>query len=65
MVKVDKSVSYEEAEARLEEIISLLNKPETSLEMSLQLVEEATGLSSYCMKKLEEAKAKITEMEKK
>lgn len=65
MAKVNKSVSYEEAEARLEEIISLLNKPETSLEDSLNLVEEATALSSHCMKKLEEAKTKITELEKK
>lgn len=62
---VDKKLSYEEAESRLENIVELLNNPETSLEDSLKLVEEATSLSLYCMKMLENAKSKITELEKK
>lgn len=62
---VDKNLSYEEAESRLENIVNILNNPETSLEDSLKLVEEATSLSSHCMKMLENAKSKITELEKK
>lgn len=59
-----KNLSYEQAEKRLEEIIDALNNADTSLEDSLNLVEEATKLTSFCMDKLENAKAKITELEK-
>ena len=62
---MSEKISYEQAEKRLEEIIILLNNPQTSLEDSLILVEEATTLTALCLELLESARAKITELEKK
>lgn len=64
MIEINDNLTYEMAEKRLEEIISLLNDADTCLDESLKLVEEATKLTAYCMNKLENAKAKITELEK-
>lgn len=64
MLEISENLSYEKAEARLEEIIEQLNNADTSLDDSLKLVEEATKLTAFCMSKLENAKAKITELEK-
>lgn len=64
MFKINENLSFEKAEARLEEIVELLNNVDTSLDESLALVEEATMLTSFCMNKLETAKAKIRELEK-
>lgn len=56
--------NYEKAIKRLEEIVSLLDKNEASLEESMKLFEEGTKLSSYCNKTLTEAKQKIIEISK-
>lgn len=57
-------MNYEKAIKRLEEIVSLLDTNEASLEESMKLFEEGTKLSSYCNKTLTEAKQKITEISK-
>lgn len=61
---MDKKMTYESAVTRLEEIVSLLEKNDISLDESLALFEEGTKLSKYCLKMLEDAKLKISEIEK-
>ncbi|MVB12983.1 Exodeoxyribonuclease 7 small subunit [Caprobacter fermentans] len=61
-------LSFEEAAARLEEIVGTMESGETSLEESLKLFEEGSALSSLCYRKLTEAEQKvreITEMDQK
>ena len=57
-------LTYEQAVKRLDEIVSLLEKNEISLDEALSLFEEGTRLTAFCSKKLSEAKQKITEIEK-
>ena len=61
---MDNNMTYEQAVSRLDEIVSLLEKNESSLDEALALFEEGTKLTAFCTKKLSEAKAKITEIEK-
>lgn len=60
----ENNLTYEKAMSRLDEIVSLLEKNEASLDDALALFEEGTRLTAFCSKKLNEAKQKITEMEK-
>lgn len=55
-----KEITYEEAVKRLEEIVTLLEKNEATLDESMKLFEEGTKLSAICNKKLNDAKQKIT-----
>ena len=57
-------MTYEKAVERLEEIVSLLEKNEASLDEALELFEEGTKLTKYCNDILSEAKQKISEIEK-
>ena len=57
-------MTYEKAIERLEEIVSLLEKNEVSLDESMKLFEEGTKLSRFCAEKLKNAQQKITELEK-
>ncbi len=57
-------LTYESAAKRLEEIVTILEKNEVSLDKALELFEEGTKLTAFCSKKLNEAKQKITELEK-
>lgn len=57
-------ITYEKAIERLEEIVSLLEKNEVSLDESMKLFEEGTKLSRICAEKLKNAQQKITELEK-
>ena len=57
-------LTYEQAIKRLDEIVSLLERNNVSLDESLSLFEEGTKLTAFCSKKLSEAKQKITEIEK-
>ena len=57
-------LTYEQAIKRLDEIVSLLERNNVSLDESLNLFEEGTKLTAFCSKKLSEAKQKITEIEK-
>ena len=60
----ENNLTYEKAISRLDEIVSLLEKNEVSLDDALALFEEGTRLTAFCSKKLNEAKQKITEIEK-
>lgn len=53
-------MTFEESMKRLDEIVSKMEKEELSLEETIKLYEEASGLSDKCRKDLEEAKLKIT-----
>lgn len=57
---MEKEMTYEMAMSRLEEIVSLLEKSEISLDESMKLFEEGTKLTALCSKKLSEAEQKIT-----
>lgn len=59
-----KEITYEEAVKRLEEIVTLLEKNEATLDESMKLFEEGTRLADVCNKKLSEAKQKITVINK-
>lgn len=59
-----KEITYEEAVKRLEEIVTLLEKNEVTLDESMKLFEEGTKLADICNKKLNDAKQKITVMNK-
>jgi exodeoxyribonuclease VII small subunit len=50
---------FEEAMARLEEIVQELEKGDVPLEQSLKLFEEGIKLSGICNKRLEEAERKV------
>lgn len=55
-----KELSFENAMNRLEEIVSLLEKGDTTLDDSLKLYEEGEQLAKLCNKKLTEAEQKIS-----
>lgn len=55
-------VKFEEALARLEEIVSQLESDERSLDESLRLFEEGVGLSKRCQELLQEAEGKIEQL---
>ncbi|HHT54197.1 MAG TPA: exodeoxyribonuclease VII small subunit [Clostridiales bacterium] len=51
--------SFEEALARLEEVVGLLESGELTLDESLKLYEEGVGLIRFCSETLERAEARI------
>lgn len=59
-----KKKTYEEAVSRLEEIVSLLESGNLTLEESIKLFEEGTKLSAFCYKTLNIARLKVTELSK-
>lgn len=61
---MSEELTYEKAISRLEEIVSILEKNEISLDEALALFEEGTKLTGFCSNKLKNAKAKIVEIEK-
>ncbi len=52
--------SFESSMARLEEIVSLLERGEAPLEQALSLFEEGAGLLRSCQAQLDEAEQKVT-----
>ena len=50
-----KKKSFEESMKRLEEIVSQLERGESSLDQSLKLFEEGTGLAAHCTQMLDQA----------
>jgi exodeoxyribonuclease VII small subunit len=54
-----KEISFEDAFARLEQILEKMNSGSISLDESLKLYEEADKLISLCGKRLTEAEKKI------
>ena len=57
-----KSQTFEQSLNRLQEISSLLESEEISLDESIKLYEEGIMLSKLCYEKLNEAELKITEL---
>ena len=53
-------MTFEEALARLEEIVSKLERGDAALDESLKLYEEAAGLIRRCNSALEQAERKVT-----
>lgn len=57
-------LTFEQAIEMLEDVVNKLNQSSTSLDDALELFEKGTKLTSICKNKLNEAKIKITELEK-
>ena len=55
--------TFETAMKRLEEITSLLESGNLSLDDSIKLFEDGAKLSVFCDKKLKEAQLKITQLD--
>ena len=51
---------FEDAMARLEEIVQSLERGELSLEESIKAFEEGMKLAKFCSQKLEEAEKKVS-----
>lgn len=54
--------NYEDSVVRLQEIVSLLESGECSLDESMKLFEEGTKLVSFCNASLDKAQTKIKEL---
>lgn len=61
---MNRKMSYEEALAKLKEIVARLESGEETLDDSLKLFEEGAKLSAFCYEKLQNAEQKITEITK-
>ena len=59
-----KKKSYEEAAARLEEIVEMLENNNVSLEESINLYKEGMELSLICREKLDTAQKEVMELKK-
>lgn len=59
-----KKKPFEESMARLEEIVSILERGESTLDESLALFEEGTKLAAACSKQLDQAEQKIWKLTK-
>ena len=55
----DIKITFEDAMKRIEEIVSMLENGNTSLDESIELFEEATKLCAFCNERLETAEKKI------
>ena len=59
-----KKKPFEESMTRLEEIVSILERGESTLDESLALFEEVTKLAAACSKQLDQAEQKILKLTK-
>ena len=59
-----KTKPFEESMARREEIVSILERGESTLDESLALFEEGTKLAAACSKQLDQAEQKILKLTK-
>lgn len=59
---MNKTLSYEQAMKRLEEITVLMENGAISLDESIKLFEEGTKLSALCNDYLDKAEQKITQL---
>ncbi|MBQ8869391.1 MAG: exodeoxyribonuclease VII small subunit [Oscillospiraceae bacterium] len=55
----ESKLTFEDAMKRIEEIVSVLENGNSSLDESLELFEEATKLCAFCNKRLETAEQKV------
>ena len=56
----EKKMTFEQALARLEEIVALLEKGDAPLDQSLELYEEGAGLVKRCNTALTQAERRVT-----
>ncbi|MCD6117304.1 exodeoxyribonuclease VII small subunit [bacterium] len=61
-MKKQDNLTFEEAFARLESIVDVLDSGETSLEKSLELFEEGMNLTKFCTERLNNAEVKIQKL---
>ena len=61
---VEKKLSFEQSIARLQEIVSALEKGDAPLADSLKLFEEGTKLVSSCTAMLDQAEQKVVKLVK-
>ena len=59
-----KKKPFEESMTRLEEIVSILERGESTVDESLALFEEGTKLAAACSKQLDQAEQKILKLTK-
>ncbi len=59
-----KELSFEQAMARLTEIVSKLEGGDAPLDESLKLFEEGAGLIAGCQRRLDEAEQKVVKLRK-
>ena len=59
-----KKKPFEESMTRLEEIVSILERGESTLDESLALFEEGTKLAAACSKQRDQAEQKILKLTK-
>ena len=64
MPKTKKKSNFEDDLGRLKEISNLLEDNEIGLDDAIALYEEGIKLSKNCIKKLDDAQLKITELKK-
>ncbi len=57
-----KKLTFEQAMARLEEIVTALEKGDAPLEEALSLFEEGTGLMKQCSQALDKAEQKVAKL---
>ena len=57
-----KKLTFEQAMARLEEIVAALEKGDAPLEEALALFEEGTGLMKQCSTALDQAEQKVAKL---
>ena len=60
----EQSQTFEQSMARLEEIVSRMERGDVPLEQALSLFEEGTGLVARCTKLLDEAELKVIQLSK-
>jgi len=58
----DKTLNFEQSMARLEEIVTVLERGEAPLEQSLELFEEGSKLLRRCTGLLDKAEQKVTKL---
>ena len=58
----EKQLSFEQAMARLEEVVKRLESGEGSLEEAMKLFEEGSKLSAKCTAMLDKAEQKVTRL---
>ena len=58
----EKKLTFEQAMARLEEIVRLLERGDAPLEEALSLFEEGTTLRKKCSTMLDKAEQKVTKL---
>jgi len=62
MKRKEEKQSFKESLERLEEIAQKLEDENLDLEVAIQLYEEGVQLNALCLKKLQEAELKITQL---